>query len=166
MLELTISQKGIMMSVVSSSLPDTGKDLNIKSAQSALTSQLNKIAPVCKFYEEVANGWKKRYLLANSALLQMPSEETRNRKILEDLIEVSTKGYTHSQNSFNEVDAVRQDLENKIQDLDLFILKSGASHGISAIEETSFDLREIQQVLYTSDALLELQANEKKEIGS
>lgn len=166
MLELTISQKGTMMSVVSSSLPDTGKDLNIKSAQSALTTQLKKIAPVCKFYEEMMNGWKKRYSLANSALRQLSPEETRNRKILEDLVEVSAKGYTQSQNCLNEVDAVRQNLEEKIQDLDLFILKSGASHGISATAENSFDLREIQQVLYTSDALLELQAGNKKEINS
>lgn len=166
MLELTISQKGIMMSVVSSSLPDTGKDLNLKSAQSALTSQLNKIAPVCKFYEEMATGWKKRYVLANSALHQMPSEETRNRKILEDLVELSAKGYTQSQGCFNEVDAVRQNLENKIQDLDLFILKSNSSNGVNTLEENAFDLREIQKVLYTSDALLELKASEKKEIGS
>ena len=154
------------MSVVSSSLPDTGKDLNIKSAQSALTDQLKKIAPVCKFYEDMANGWKKRYLLANSALKQISPDETRNYAILKDLVEVSGNGYTQSQSSFNQVDAVRQNLEDKIQDLDLFILKSGASNDIKSIEENSFDLREIQQILYTSDALLELQASEKKEIGS
>lgn len=112
------------------------------------------------------NGWKKRYSLASSALRQLSPEETRNRKILEDLVELSAKGYTQFQNCLNEVDAVRQNLEEKIQDLDLFILKSSASGGLNAISESSFDLREIQQVLYTSDALLELQAGTKKEIDS
>lgn len=138
-------------------------DVNLTSARSDLASKLQMISPVIEFYKELILGWNRRVKLAESALSQLPSNDKRNHQILSELIKVARKNIVSNGETYTSLSKVKTEIEEKIQDLDLLALKNVNHSGFTAAD---IGLIDIQRLLHTSDALLELRGSQMKELVS
>lgn len=142
---------------------NSGTDVNLTSARTDLVNKLQEIAPVIDFYKELFVGWKRRLNLATSAQEQLPKSDTRNHEIIKELMRVARKEAASIQLTYFELSKVKTAMEEKIQDLDLLALKNVSSSGLTAAD---IGLTDIQRLLHTSDALLELRGSQMKELSS
>lgn len=151
------------MSLVCKPASSSGADINLTSARKDLANKLQEITPVMDFYKELCLGWKRRLNLAETALSQLPATDSRNRQILEELMKIARKDAVAHGITYVSISKIKTEIEEKIQDLDLLALKNTNRSEFSAAD---IGLTDIQRLLHTSDALLELRGSQMKELKS
>lgn len=149
------------MSMVCKPESSSSADVNLTSARKDLANKLQEVTPVMDFYKELCLGWTRRLKLAESALSQLPATDTRNHVILKELIAISRKEGVSSGQQYVSIRQLKTEIEEKIQDLDLFALKNVNRSDFTAAD---IGLNDIQRLLHTSDALLELRGSQMKEL--
>lgn len=151
------------MSIICKPAHNAGADVNLTSARSDLADKLQEVIPVVEFYREFTLGWKRRLNLAVSAVKQLPANDKRNRQIISELITVAEREVAVTKDAYTAIDNIKTKLEEKIQDLDLLALKNSTHSELTAAD---IGITEIQRLLHTSDALLELRGSQTKELTS
>lgn len=151
------------MSTICTSVADTKTDVNLVSAQTELQEKLQEINPAAGFYRELFEGWNSRLSYAKGALEQIPVTDKRSQEILSELVSVATREAATALKHYRGLDKIRMELEGKIQDLDLLVLKAKS---FPELASPNFDIKDIRRLLHTSEALLELRDSSKKEVSS
>lgn len=123
-----------------------------------LESQKEEIQPVLDFYERLVKGWQGRALRAEKALEDPGNKSDSQQKVFKELLQFALQEMKTHLPVYNEVKAMKEQLDDKIQQFKLMSVKATLTP--STHTSVELDFKHAKELLYKADALIELRKEE------